>query len=120
MANKIKWDEAMNSYLKLNIQQGYLVVSLKLGVSQAACKRQAQKMGLSYRAIVKMNATPEKSRKESKQLPKFDPAIHVIKNSNVSGKSGIWIPSERMTIYLSPNADPETVVNRFLNRHKNF
>lgn len=39
MANKIKWNDKMDSYLKLNIDKGYESCALHLGVTQMACKK---------------------------------------------------------------------------------
>lgn len=49
-------------------------------------------------------------------LEKFNPAKHKIKNSSIAGLIPVWIPTERMYVYVKSESDIKRVKEKWATR----
>jgi len=50
--------------------------------------------------------------RKADNLEKFNPAKHKIKNSSVAGLIPVWIPTERMYVYVKSESDIDRVKSK--------
>jgi len=56
--------------------------------------------------------------RKADNLEKFNPAKHKIKNSSVAGLIPVWIPTERMYVYVKSESDIDRVKSKWASRSK--
>lgn len=64
-----------------------------------------------------MKRKPENTPKKP-VVETFNRDTDKIKNSDVSGKKGIYVPEEKMTIYIREGKDPQQVLDKFKQRRR--
>lgn len=107
-----KWSQDQEEILRNHASSGIAELLSKLpSFTEKSIKRKATLLGIQI--------TPLKMRKPDSSA-KFEPSKHVIKNSSVEGKIAVWVPEERMMIYVKEGADVVAVIAKFRNRTVNF
>lgn len=115
-----KWSPEDDEYIKANLSQGTVKLSVRFNVSLAAIRKRCNGLGLS----LKLNKAEIKPVKETKAntTEKFNPTTHKIKNNSTAGKIPFYIKEEKMTVYLDhkKNTDKhkKEIVEKYKNRHK--
>lgn len=64
-----------------------------------------------------MKRKPDKAPKKP-VVETFNRDTDKIKNSDVTGKKGIYVPEEKMTIYIREGKDPQQVIDKFKQRKR--
>lgn len=64
-----------------------------------------------------MKRKPENAAKKP-VVETFNHDTDKIKNSDVTGKKGIYVPEEKMTIYIREGKDPQQVLDKFKQRKR--
>ncbi len=106
-----KWSPDQEEILRNHASSGIAHLLTLLSFTEKSIKRKATLLGVVI--------TPLKMRKPDSSA-KFEPSKHVIKNSSVEGKIAVWVPEERMMIYVKEGSDIAEVVAKFRNRTVNF
>ena len=109
-----KWSKKDDEYIKANLAQGTTALATRFNVSPAALRKRVFGLGLSLKKPKEVIIKPTKAN----SLEKFNPNHHKIKNSSTAGKIPIHIKSERMTVYIKPDADVDAIINKYATRHK--
>jgi hypothetical protein len=109
-----KWSKKDDEYIKANLAQGTIALATRFNVSPAALRKRVFGLGLSLKKPKEVIIKPTKAN----SLEKFNPSHHKIKNSSTVGKIPLYIKSERMTVYIKPDADVDAVINKYATRHK--
>lgn len=112
MSHPKKWTTEFENILRENASMGLLTLfKLLPGFSQKGIKKKASFMGVSIK-------TPKEIKPDMKA--KFEPGTHVIKNSSIVGKVAVWIPEERLTLYIRPEVDIQKAVDKIRNRKHDY
>lgn len=110
------WSKEDDDYIKSNLSEGTVKLATRFNVSLAALRKRVNVLGLSLRKPKEVIIKPTKMDSQEK----FNPKLHKIKNNSIEGKIPLYIKSERMTVYIKPNADVDAIINKFANRHKSI
>lgn len=117
-----RWSERDDQYIRDNIEQGTKILAEYFGVSDTAFRKRCSVIGIS--SSNKQKQEPKEVKRKADNSEKFNPNQHKIKNNSTAGKIPLWIPSERMTVYLEPKKATEehkrAIIEKFANRHKHI
>lgn len=106
-----KWSPEQEKTLTDNASLGIEKLLTLLPFTEKSIKRRATLLGLTIK--------PVKMRKPD-TTAKFEPSKHVIKHSSIEGKTAVWIPEEKLTVYVRDGVNIEEAVARIRNRQVNF